>query len=204
MRHKEPAFVQAVRDGLTLKEITAALGVSRYAIDTARLRYPGFDEDVVAASEEWSSRSSTSIPPLRLLKKLSCPGEYCGTPMGYNHFSCREGPCRAAIREVADRLPSNQGKTLCPLRDVRIQERIISAILTESLCTAEELAKLGEREGAPLQSWWVWGRWDTAWAARLDEALENVRDPFVPHGTPGGYEGCGCRCRPCRLCKHPR
>ncbi|MGY5127381.1 hypothetical protein [Streptomyces nigrescens] len=57
----------------------------------------------------------------------------------------------------------------------------------------EAATKLGVGRRTPEQL----ARRNPAFARQLDAARTVGRDHRIPHGTPGGYNNWGCRCRRC-------
>ena len=69
--------------------------------------------------------------------------------------------------------------------------------LCELLAAGARYGDAGHQVGATTREVAAYRRRDPAFAARLDAALIEGRDPDVAHGTSVGW-GTGCRCPDCR------
>lgn len=123
-------------------------------------------------------------------------------------------------RPLADHGTTNRWRTGCrcePCRaahsgDSQQQRRTAMVALSDPVADqlfADLAAGVPLRDAAlqhGLTSHQVYGRatWDTAWAARLDAAQREGRDPTLEHGTATAYRHGHCRCPDCRATHHPQ
>lgn len=95
----------AVAAGLSLAAGCHAAGISPFRLGTARRTDPSFDARLVAVAA-----AAGLVPPVRPVRQLDCPGDDCGTPVGYR-YGCRSTRCGEAHSAAQASAPSRQHPT---------------------------------------------------------------------------------------------
>lgn len=215
----------ALRGGSTLQDALTIADVPPAFFNACRSADPAIDEAVNQARDEGLPKRLRWVEPLmaglRRGMTLQQACKQAGVTSTAVYYQRDRSPVMRAMldeaRGVASRGAGAAGRWRRgarddvarrehndQTRDYRRQKTLarftpeIERTVLESLRAGTPLVEAAALAGMTQQTLFGRGRFDAAWAARLDRALMAGRDPSVKHGTDYTYKVKGCRCPECR------
>lgn len=171
-RRREPAWVgallTALESGATFGRACEEAGVKRVTAYEVRRKRPDVNARVVAAIAVGKQRS-------------------------------HESRWRQGARD--DRARREHNKATRDQRRRKTLERFtpdLERSVLEAIRNGVPLPQAAAEVGMTQQTLFGRARFDPAWAARVDRALMQGRDPGINHGTSHAYKAHRCRCPECR------
>lgn len=171
-RRRDPAWANALltalRSGSPFLRACDTAEVSYSTVHRARRDRPDLDKRITEAAEEGNRLSGDS--------------------------RWRRGARDDLARREHNRATREQRRRKALERFTPDLERAVLQALRSGVPLVEAAAQVGMTQ----QTLFGRARFDPAWAARLDRALMQGRDPGINHGTSYAYKAHRCRCPECR------